>query len=86
MIPLAKKVESAHSDKPECPTGLSDFLMKFQFELESHMQKEEKILFPMIKSGQGSMAHNFETPDDACGSWTALYQGAQTNGIYWNRK
>ena len=103
LIPLAKKVESVHSDKPECPTGLSDFLMKLQFELESHMQKEEKILFPLIKSGQGSvaqgpisvmthehvshgenllalrkLAHNFEIPDDACGSWNALYQGAQT--------
>lgn len=57
LIPLAKKVESVHSDKEESPQGLGEFLEKLRFELESHMQKEEQILFPMIKSGQGTMAH-----------------------------
>ncbi|EPZ51740.1 iron-sulfur cluster repair di-iron protein [Bacteriovorax sp. BAL6_X] len=103
LIPLAKKVESVHSGNPGCPTGLSLYLEKLMYELEMHMQKEEKILFPIIKSGQSSMAqgpitimthehvshresllelrklaHNFKTPDDACGSWISLYQGAQT--------
>lgn len=100
LIPLAKKVESVHSDREESPQGLGDFLEKLLFELESHMQKEEQILFPMIKSGQGAMAHgpinvmmnehvghgenltrlrgfakNYKLPEDACGSWVALYQG-----------
>lgn len=56
LIPLSKKVESVHSGKEGCPTGLGDFLMKLQTELDTHMQKEEKILFPMIKSGQGPSA------------------------------
>jgi len=57
LIPLAQKVESVHADKEESPQGLGAFLEKLLFELESHMQKEEQILFPMIKSGQGTMAN-----------------------------
>ena len=53
LIPLAQKVERVHADKDDCPKGLEKFLQKLVFELESHMQKEEQILFPMIKSGQG---------------------------------
>ena len=56
LIPLAKKVESVHSDHSESPQGLGAFLERLLFELESHMQKEEQILFPMIKSGKGAMA------------------------------
>lgn len=56
LIPLAKKVETVHADKIESPQGLSDFLGKMFFELESHMQKEEQVLFPMIKSEQYQMA------------------------------
>lgn len=55
LIPLAQKVESVHSDHPLCPKGLSDFLQNLSVELENHMQKEEQILFPMIKNGQGQM-------------------------------
>ena len=100
LIPLAQKVESVHADKPDCPKGLANFLELLFSELESHMQKEEQILFPMIKSGQGMMAQapiqvmmhehighgeNLEKlktlakeyilPENACRSWTALYQG-----------
>lgn len=57
LIPLAKKVETVHSDREESPQGLAQFLENLLFELESHMQKEEQILFPMIKSGRGAMAH-----------------------------
>ncbi|OFZ11092.1 MAG: iron-sulfur cluster repair di-iron protein [Bdellovibrionales bacterium RBG_16_40_8] len=56
LIPLAKKVETVHASSADCPKGLADFLETLQFELESHMQKEEQILFPMIKSGRGMMA------------------------------
>ncbi len=56
LIPLSKKVEEVHADHAEVPAGLGDFLEKLSFELENHMQKEEQILFPMIKGGRGSMA------------------------------
>lgn len=52
LIPLSRKVESVHANSADSPQGLAEFLEKLLFELESHMQKEEKILFPMIKSGQ----------------------------------
>ncbi|MDO8343129.1 MAG: iron-sulfur cluster repair protein YtfE [Cellvibrio sp.] len=55
LVRLATKVERVHIDKPDCPHGLSDHLLHMAQELEMHMQKEEQILFPMIKRGTGSM-------------------------------
>lgn len=55
LLRLANKVERVHADKPDCPHGLSDHLLQMVQELELHMQKEENILFPMIKRGTGSM-------------------------------
>ncbi len=55
LLRLANKVERVHADKPDCPHGLSDHLLQMAQELELHMQKEENILFPMIKRGTGSM-------------------------------
>ena len=103
LIPLSKKVEEVHADHAEVPAGLGEFLEKLSFELENHMQKEEQILFPMIKGGRGNMAQgpiqvmmhehvdhednlgkmkalakNYELPEGACGSWSALYKGVQT--------
>ncbi|RLA65813.1 MAG: hypothetical protein DRQ89_00215 [Epsilonproteobacteria bacterium] len=57
LIPLSEKVESVHADHADVPKGLADFLKHLYGELSSHMQKEEEILFPMIKNGQGMMAH-----------------------------
>lgn len=56
LIPLADKVESVHADTDNAPKGLASFLRSMLSELENHMQKEEQILFPMIKNGQGAMA------------------------------
>lgn len=56
LIPLAKKVESVHAESEDCPKGLGDFLQHLLSDLESHMQKEEQMLFPMIKAGRGSAA------------------------------
>lgn len=56
LIPLARKVETVHADRSDSPQGLADFLQHLAFELDSHMQKEEMVLFPMIKSGNGKMA------------------------------
>lgn len=56
LIRLARRVESVHGDRPDCPTGLADHLQAMAQELESHMQKEEQILFPMIRHGASAMA------------------------------
>ncbi len=51
LIKLAQRIEIVHGNKELCPTGLMEFLVKMEGELESHMQKEEQILFPAIKNG-----------------------------------
>ncbi len=56
LIRLALKVEQVHADSPDCPTGLAEHLRGMQQELESHMQKEEQVLFPMLARGHGAMA------------------------------
>ncbi|BFM11978.1 iron-sulfur cluster repair protein YtfE [Simiduia litorea] len=56
LIRLASRVEHVHGDKPECPKGLAQHLMLMDEELNNHMQKEEQILFPMLKAGQRTMA------------------------------
>ena len=56
LVKLAAKVESVHGDDQLCPNGLTLHLTNMRQELEQHMFKEENILFPMIKAGQGAMA------------------------------
>ena len=56
LIRLAARVEQVHGRREECPNGLTELLMEMQQELESHMQKEEQVLFPMILRGAGAMA------------------------------
>lgn len=50
LIRLARRVEQVHGDRPECPNGLADLLDSLYQELESHMLKEEQILFPLLLS------------------------------------
>jgi len=50
-IRLAARVEAAHRDHPDCPTGLSQHLAFMFDDLESHHQKEEMALFPMMRQG-----------------------------------
>ncbi len=52
LIRLAQRVEQVHGDSPQCPRGLTDHLRSMQQELESHMQKEEQVLFPMLRQGR----------------------------------
>lgn len=52
LIRLARRVEYVHGAKPECPNGLADHLCAMQQELESHMQKEEQVLFPLLIGGR----------------------------------
>ncbi|MDB5750379.1 MAG: iron-sulfur cluster repair di-iron protein [Ramlibacter sp.] len=56
LIRLARKVEQVHADSADCPHGLADHLSGMAQGLESHMRKEEDVLFPMLASGQGALA------------------------------
>ena len=56
LIQLAARVEHVHGERPECPVGLAALLHAMRQELESHMMKEEQILFPTIKQGMGAQA------------------------------
>lgn len=56
LILLADRVERVHAGHAECPRGLADALREMADELEFHMQKEERVLFPMILHGAGLAA------------------------------
>jgi len=51
LIAAARKVERVHAGKPAVPVGLTDELEVFWAEIQSHMQKEEQVLFPMLRRG-----------------------------------
>ncbi len=51
LIRMARRVEAVHRDSPEVPAGLADLLEEMNEELQSHMLKEEQVLFPMLKAG-----------------------------------
>lgn len=54
---MAQKVLDVHGPKdPERLRELVTVFAGLKAELESHMMKEERILFPMIERGQGGMA------------------------------
>ena len=55
LLRLARTVERVHGDRDDCPRGLADHLAAMQQELESHMQKEEQVLFPMLARGASPM-------------------------------
>ncbi len=56
LIRMARRVEQVHGDRDSCPNGLADLLLVIYQEMESHMQKEEQILFPMLRRGLGDQA------------------------------
>jgi len=53
---LALEVETAHAAHPECPRGLAGFLAQMLDELEHHMMREERVLFPTLLAGGGGCA------------------------------
>ncbi len=56
LLGLARRVETVHGGHPKAPIGLAEILERVQADLESHMIKEERILFPSICSGfRGSL-------------------------------
>lgn len=58
LIRLAEKVERVHATHAEAPIGLAAALQAMAAELETHMQKEEAVLFPMMRLGpQPMIAH-----------------------------
>lgn len=54
-IRLAIKVEQVHASHASCPHGLAEHLHSMLQELDSHMRKEEQVLFPLIAQGSGAM-------------------------------
>jgi len=56
LIRMARRVEAVHSEHPQVPAGLADFLEGVEAELLDHMAKEENVLFPMFKRGGHPMA------------------------------
>ncbi len=52
---LARRVERVHVDHPQVPGGLSSLLERMHAALESHMEKEEQVLFPLMLAGGNPM-------------------------------
>lgn len=48
---MARRVEAVHRDHPQVPAGLAQHLEGMHQELLSHMEKEEQILFPILRQG-----------------------------------
>lgn len=55
LIPLAQKVETVHGDHEEAPLGLTVALIDLRDDLDNHMMKEERVLFPMMRKGGHAM-------------------------------
>ncbi|MCK8515821.1 hemerythrin domain-containing protein [Methylonatrum kenyense] len=49
LIRLAERVEEAHRNHPQCPRGLSTALETLAADLDTHMRKEEQVLFRMMQ-------------------------------------
>ena len=51
LILLAEKVERVHADHPQRPEGLARLLSVVSADLDAHMEREELILFPLMRAG-----------------------------------
>lgn len=51
LVEGARGIEREHAGHAEVPAGLASLLESFAAELEAHMLKEERILFPMLRTG-----------------------------------
>jgi regulator of cell morphogenesis and NO signaling len=56
LLANARKVEEEARAEPLCPSGIGDHLEQIVLAVESHLAKEEKILFPLIRAGRGRAA------------------------------
>ncbi|SFU51818.1 iron-sulfur cluster repair protein YtfE [Halomonas korlensis] len=69
LVRMARRVEQVHGERDTCPNGLADLLTTLHQEMESHMQKEEQILFPLLRQNtvdrvQGPIAVMRQEHDD----------------------
>lgn len=77
---LAARVEAVHAGHSDVPAGLADVLARLHAELESHMQKEEQVLFPLMLAGGhpmithpiAMMRHEHDTAGEDLAEVTAL--------------
>jgi len=53
LVAMAREVEAVHADKDTVPRGLANHLAMMERALDEHMQKEEQVLFPIVKAGGG---------------------------------
>lgn len=58
LIRMARRVEAVHRDSPDVPVGLAAHLETMEAELLEHMEKEETVLFPMLKAGGTPMVRH----------------------------
>jgi regulator of cell morphogenesis and NO signaling len=56
LAEMAAKVERVHAEKASCPVGLAKHLAIMESAVQEHLDKEERILFPMILAGRGAQA------------------------------
>ena len=56
LVSGARRVEAEAGASPLRPAGLADHLEQILIAVESHLAKEEKILFPLILAGRGGSA------------------------------
>lgn len=80
LIPLAEKVAGVHAGK--FPAEMVPLLHTIQGELLSHMMKEERILFPMLKQGAGRAAAMPVRSPDVSGIEPLLKPSIQTVQFY----
>lgn len=85
LIRLARRVEVVHGHRPDSPQGLADHLGQMQLALEAHMQKEEQVLFPLLRHGSPAfvpgpiavMRHEHEDHGDALAGMRVLAHDLQ---------
>jgi regulator of cell morphogenesis and NO signaling len=53
IIELARRVESVHQARVDCPRGLGNLLSDMFEDLEDHQHKEEAVVFPAMINGMG---------------------------------
>lgn len=59
LLEAARRVERVHGKKASCPIGLAALVETMAAELDQHMSKEERVLFPAIRQGvRGDRVHN----------------------------
>jgi regulator of cell morphogenesis and NO signaling len=65
LVAMARKVEVRHAEKPTVPSGLADHLGRMQDAAFSHLEKEERVVFPQILQTQtGGLGGPIQTLED----------------------